>query len=189
MSDNMVPAAGYAGLLPSVVKAATAAGDRLMAEFSPFARPASRADMAAVGRHTEDLVLAELRPALASLRPAAGWADEDREATPLPPGELWVVDAVEGAVNYVHGMPEWGVTVTLMRDSQPALAVVRQPVGDLTYTAVRGAGAPSAPARPPRPAGCSSGPCSVPCTASWTTRSRRTPWCSALAAQSSTPAR
>jgi len=141
MSDNMVPATGCAGLLPSVVKAATAAGDRLMAEFSAAARPASRADMAAVGRHTEDLVLAELRPALASLRPAAGWADEDMETTPLPAGEWWVVDAVEGAVNYVHGMPEWGVTVTLMRDRQPALAVVRQPVGDLTYTAVRGAGA------------------------------------------------
>jgi len=32
------------------------------------------------------------------------------------------------------------VTVTLLRDGQPVLAVVRQPVGDLTYTAVRGAG-------------------------------------------------
>src|ERR1700743_2254216 len=61
--------------------------------------------------------------------------------TPLPPGEWWVVDAVEGGVNYVHGLPEWAVTVTLLRDGQPVLTVVRQPVGDLTYTAVRGAGA------------------------------------------------
>jgi myo-inositol-1(or 4)-monophosphatase len=140
MSDNMAPATEYAGLLSPVVKAATAAGDRLLMEFSPGARPASRADMSAAGGHIEELVLDELRPELASLRPAAGWADDDMETTPLPPGEWWVVDAVEGAVNYVHGMPEWGVTVTLMRDSQPALAVVRQPAGDLTYTAVRGAG-------------------------------------------------
>ena len=97
--------------------------------------------MATVGRHTEELVLGELRPELASLRPGAGWADDDMETTPLPPGEWWVVDAVEGAVNYVHGLPEWGVTVTLMRDSQPVLTVVRQPVGDLTYTAVSGGGA------------------------------------------------
>jgi myo-inositol-1(or 4)-monophosphatase len=130
-----------ADLLSCVVKAATQAGDRLLAEFSPAARPASRADMAVAGGRTEDLVLAELRPELASLRPGAGWADEEMETTPLPPGEWWVVDAVEGAVNYVHGMPEWCVTVTLVRDSQPVLAVVRQPVGDLTYTAVRGAGA------------------------------------------------
>jgi myo-inositol-1(or 4)-monophosphatase len=130
-----------AGLLSAVVEAATEAGDRLLAEFSPGSRPGSRADMAAPGRHTEELVLGGLRPALAGLRPAAGWAGDDLETVPLPPGEWWVVDAVEGAVNYVHGMPEWGVTVTLMRDGQPVLAVVRQPVGDLTYTAVRGEGA------------------------------------------------
>src|ERR1700678_1655847 len=128
-------------LLSSVVKVATEAGHRLLAEFSTAARPASRTEMAAGGARTEDLVLAQLRPELANLRPGAGWAGEGMETTPLPPGEWWVVDAVEGAVNYTHGMPEWGVTVTLVRDSQPVLAVVRQPVGDLTYTAVRGAGA------------------------------------------------
>src|SRR3984957_15077344 len=140
MKDTIAPAEDTA-LLASVVTAVTAAGERLGPGFSPDARPASRADMAVLGRHLEELVLAELRPELARLRPQAGWVDVDLETAPLPPGEWWVVDAVEGAVNYVHGMPEWGVTVTLMRDGQPALAVVRQPVGDLTYTAVRGAGA------------------------------------------------
>src|ERR1700678_660632 len=137
MSDNAIPAAEYDGLLSSVVKAATAAGDRLLAEFSSQARPASRADMAMVRPHLEETVRAGLRPELASLLPVAGWVDDDLETTPLPPGEWWVVDAVEGAVNYVHGLPEWAVTVTLMRDGQPVLTVVRQPVGDLTYTAVR----------------------------------------------------
>ena len=97
--------------------------------------------MAAGGHHLEELVLAELRPELARLRPEAGWVDDDLETTPLPPGEWWVVDAVEGAVNYVHGLPEWAVTVTLLRNGRPVLTVVRQPAGDLTYTAVRGAGA------------------------------------------------
>jgi myo-inositol-1(or 4)-monophosphatase len=141
MGDNTGTAAGYAGLLSSVARSVTAAGDRLMAEFSPGARPASRGDMATTGQHIEELVLGELRPELASLRPQAGWVDDDMETTPLPPGEWWVVDAVEGAVNYVHGMAEWCVTVTLMRDGQPTLTVVRQPVGDLTYTAVLGASA------------------------------------------------
>jgi myo-inositol-1(or 4)-monophosphatase len=143
MSDNPipVPAAEYADLLSPVVKAATAAGGRLLAEFSPRARPGSRADMARVGRHTEELVLGELRPELASLLPGAGWVEDDLETKPLPPGEWWVVDAVEGAVNYVHGLPEWAVTVSLMRDGRPTLTVVRQPVGDLTYTAVLGGGA------------------------------------------------
>src|ERR1700722_4815165 len=140
MKDTIAPAEDTA-LLASVVTAVTAAGQRLGPGFSPDARPASRADMAVLGRHLEELVLAELRPELARLRPQAGWADEDLETAPLPPGEWWVVDAVEGAVNYVHGLPEWAVTVTLLRDGRPVLTVVRQPAGDLTYTAVRGAGA------------------------------------------------
>ena len=144
MSDTVAPAAEnaeYADILPAIVKAAAAAGDRLLAEFSAEARPSSRKDMAVAGHHTEDLVLGELRPELERLRPAAGWAGDDLETVALPPGEWWVVDAVEGAVNYVHGMPEWAVTVALMRDGQPVLAVVRQPVGDLTYTSVSGRGA------------------------------------------------
>lgn len=65
-----------------------------------------------------------------------------RSGVSSPPlSEWWVVDAVEGGVNYVHGMPEWSVTVTLLRGSEPVLTVVRQPAGDRTYTAVRGAGA------------------------------------------------
>jgi myo-inositol-1(or 4)-monophosphatase len=140
MNDTNAPAE-HADPLASVVKAATAAGERLLADFSPDARPAGRADMAARGRRLEDLVLAQLRPELAELRAGAGWVDDDLETTPLPPGEWWVVDAVEGAVNYVHGLPEWAVTVTLLREGRPALTVVRQPIGDLTYSAVLGGGA------------------------------------------------
>jgi myo-inositol-1(or 4)-monophosphatase len=140
-AESVESAELLADLLAAVVTAATAAGDRLLAGFSPDARPASRADMAVRGRDLEELVLAGLRPELARLRPGAGWVDDDLETVPLPPGEWWVVDAVEGAVNYVHGLPEWGVTVTLLRDGRPVLAVVRQPAGDLTYTAVRGGGA------------------------------------------------
>jgi myo-inositol-1(or 4)-monophosphatase len=72
----------YAGLLCAVIEATTAAGGRLLAEFSPAARPGSRADMAALGGHAEDLVLGELRPELASLRPQAGWVKEEMETTP-----------------------------------------------------------------------------------------------------------
>ncbi|MFC7751776.1 inositol monophosphatase family protein [Tsukamurella soli] len=121
--------------------ATTAAGDRLLATFSPDSRPAGRADMFAAGRRNEDLVLEHLRPALTTMRPDARWLPDDLEAARLPRGEWWVVDAVEGNVNHIHGMPEWGVTVTLVRDEAPVLTVVRQPIGDLTYSAVTGGGA------------------------------------------------
>ena len=42
------------------------------------------------------------------------------------------------AYNHVHGMPEWGVMITLVADGVPQLGVFRQPVAGLTYTALRG---------------------------------------------------
>lgn len=132
---------GYLSLLAPVVSVTVAAGERLNALFSPEARPDSRTEMFAALRRNEEAVLGQLRDALAELRPQAKWIEEDQETTPLAPGEWWVVDAVEGNVNHVHGMPDWCVTVTLVRDQETQLTVVRQPVGDLTYSAVRGAGA------------------------------------------------
>jgi myo-inositol-1(or 4)-monophosphatase len=84
---------------------------------------------------------AGLRDALRDLRPQARWLEEDNETGLLPDGEWWVVDNAEGSVNHVHGLPEWGVSITLVVDGVPSLGVFRQPVAGLTYTALRGHGA------------------------------------------------
>lgn len=128
-------------LLPAVVRIATEAGRVLQARHSADARPASRAEMFQAGVADGEASLAVLRPALTALHPAAGWLPEEYETSAPPPGDWWVVDEVEGNVNLLHGLPEWAVTVALVRDGEPVLAVVRQPVGDLTYTAFQGGGA------------------------------------------------
>jgi myo-inositol-1(or 4)-monophosphatase len=135
------PDATDAVLLTDVVAAVQNAGTALLARYTPGARPDSREALFAALSANERVSADVLRAALSTLRPGAGWVDEGLEAVPLPDGEWWVVDAVEGNVNHVHGMPEWGVTATLVRDNVPVLAVVNQPVGNLTYTAMRGNGA------------------------------------------------
>jgi myo-inositol-1(or 4)-monophosphatase len=82
-----------------------------------------------------------LKPALAAIRPEAGWVEEDQEMIALPSGEWWAVDPLEGGVNYVHGSDEWAVTEALIRDNAPVLAVVFEPVTGRTWTAVRDGGA------------------------------------------------
>lgn len=128
-------------LLPRVVHAARLAGDRLLAAFSPDSRPADRAAMYAMGTRIEEESFAAAREALDGAVPGARWVEEEQEGGLLPDGAWWVVDGAEGGVNHVHGLPEWGVTITLVRDNAPVVAVVRQPLADLTYTAVRGGGA------------------------------------------------
>jgi myo-inositol-1(or 4)-monophosphatase len=128
--------------LPAAVTAAVRdAGAQLLASYSAASRPTGRdALFQALGDNEKDAV-SRLRAALTTARPGANWVTEGFETGELPPGEWWAVDAVEGNVNHVHGLPEWCVTATLLRDDVPVLTAVHQPIGDLTYTATRGGGA------------------------------------------------
>ncbi|MFC8177275.1 inositol monophosphatase family protein [Rhodococcus sp. NPDC057297] len=127
-------------LLSQVEEVAHAAGETLLTLFDPDSRPTDRTQLFDAMRRNEDAV-SGLRDELASLRPSAQWLPDTLSSTSLPDGEWWVVDAVEGNVNHVHGSGEWCVTVTLVVDGAPTLTVVRQPIGDRTYTAVTGGGA------------------------------------------------
>ncbi|WP_327406895.1 3'(2'),5'-bisphosphate nucleotidase CysQ [Streptomyces sp. NBC_01288] len=89
----------------------------------------------------DDAVLDILRPRLTALRPNARWVEEELAGGALPAGEWWVVDPAEGNVNHLHGLPEWAVTATLVRDNLPMLTVVHLPMTGETYTALAGAGA------------------------------------------------
>ena len=131
-----------ARLLAEVVDVAIAVGDRLLAVYDPASRPADRAQLMELAIRNEAVSGDGLREALGRLRPEARWVEEEQETEPLPDdGAWWVVDNAEGSVNHVHGLPEWGVSITLVEKDEPVLAVFRQPVGDLTYTALRGGGA------------------------------------------------
>ncbi|MBW4719711.1 inositol monophosphatase family protein [Saccharothrix obliqua] len=58
----------------------------------------------------------------------------------LPEGE-WVLDALDGAVQFLQGLPQWCVTATLVEHGEPVLAVLHSPLLGETYSAERGAGA------------------------------------------------
>ena len=133
--------AEYEEYLPAVLDAANRGAGVLLDQFDPEARPLDRPAIGALGSKIEGESEAAVREVLTGLLPNAGWFDEDENGKAVPPGEWWVVDGAEGGVNFVYGLPEWAVTVTLIKDGVPRLTVVRQPIGDLTYTAVKGGGA------------------------------------------------
>lgn len=128
-------------LLPEVVAAVRAAGATLAGRFAADARPASSQTLLAAIESNDSAALRVLRPALERARAGVGWVDDEEETGLLPAGEWWVVDPVEGNVNHIHGLTDWGVTATLVRDNTPVLAVVHLPVTGTTYTALRDVGA------------------------------------------------
>jgi len=128
-------------LLPAVVVAVKAAGAHLRDRFSPDARLDSLDDVVAEIHANDDASVGFLREPLEKARPRARWAEDELEGGVLPAGEWWVTDPVEGNINHIHGMTDWAVTATLVRDNQPVLTAVHLPLTDETYTAVRGSGA------------------------------------------------
>jgi myo-inositol-1(or 4)-monophosphatase len=60
-----------------------------------------------------------------------------------PPGEqrLWVIDPLDGTVNYANGIPVFCVSVGLVEGGRPLLGVVYDPVRDEMFSAVAGRGA------------------------------------------------
>ncbi|WP_438022218.1 inositol monophosphatase family protein [Sorangium sp. So ce233] len=139
--DRSAPRAEDESLLPIVVAALTVAGERLVGRFSTEPRLESREQILAALAASDAVSLEALREPLSRARPEAGWVEDELGCGPLPPGEWWVTDTVEGNINHVHGMTDWCVTATLIRDNDPVLTAVHLPLSGETYTARKGAGA------------------------------------------------
>ncbi|MCO5971913.1 inositol monophosphatase family protein [Actinoallomurus soli] len=133
--------ASDADLLAQTAAAVRAAGSVLRERFGDVVRHQTRDELMSALAANDDAALDVLRPRLSRLRPDARWVEEELEGGALPPGEWWVVDPAEGNVNHLHGLPEWAVTATLVRDNQPVLTAVHLPLTGQTYTALAGAGA------------------------------------------------
>ncbi|GAB3985748.1 inositol monophosphatase [Actinoallomurus acanthiterrae] len=130
-----------ADLLAQTANAVRAAGSALRERFGDVARHRTREELMRALAANDAVALDILRPRLAPMRPDARWVEEELDGGALPPGEWWVVDPAEGNVNHLHGLPEWAVTATLVRENQPVLTAVHLPLTGETCTALASAGA------------------------------------------------
>ncbi|MBV1941203.1 inositol monophosphatase [Streptomyces sp. BV286] len=130
-----------ATFLTAVADTVKVAGVTLRERYTTQARGVSLEEVVDEIHANDDAVLAVMREPLLKARPGSQWAEDELAGGALPPGEWWVVDPAEGNINHVHGMPEWAVTATLVRDNQPVLTVVHLPLTGDTYTAAVGGGA------------------------------------------------
>lgn len=53
----------------------------------------------------------------------------------------WIIDPLDGTTNYLHGFPQFAISIALLHRGKLESAVVYDPVRDEMFTAVRGAGA------------------------------------------------
>jgi len=87
---------------------------------------------------SEELIRRRLQ-ALAPGVPIVG--EEGGGAVHPGPGDLWLVDPIDGTVNFSHGLPLWAVAISLERDGEPVAGVVVAPALDWEFHAAVGGGA------------------------------------------------
>jgi myo-inositol-1(or 4)-monophosphatase len=128
-------------LLSPTAAAVRRAGALMRTRHATGSRPSDLPELLANLRANDAAVVDTLRPALSEVLPSAGWMNDEHGSGPMPAGEWWLVDPVGGNVNAVHGMPDWNIGVSLVRDGRPVLAVLYTPVPDEMFTATVGGGA------------------------------------------------
>lgn len=66
---------------------------------------------------------------------------EEGRGTSQPSEYRWVIDPLDGTVNYAHGFPMFSVSVAVRRSQETILGIVYDPLRDELFTAEKGAGA------------------------------------------------
>jgi myo-inositol-1(or 4)-monophosphatase len=96
-----------------------------------------------------------IRELLEAERPDDGLMGEEGSRSPAPSGRRWIVDPLDGTVNFLYGLRAWGVSIALEDEEGLAVGVVFNPVSGECFEAERGKGA-TVNAEPIHVTGCRS---------------------------------
>lgn len=89
-------------------------------------------------RKAEKIVKDELLKA----RPTYGFLGEESDEIKGTDGaHRWIVDPLDGTTNFLHGIPQFAVSIALERNNEIVAGVVFNPATDELYTAEKGGGA------------------------------------------------
>jgi len=89
-------------------------------------------------RRAEEIIFRELSKA----RPKFGFLMEERGAVEgEDSSNRWIVDPLDGTLNFLHGLPHFAVSIALERDTKIFAGVIYEPVSDQMFWAERGQGA------------------------------------------------
>ncbi len=129
-------------MLNIAVRAARAAGNVILRHSTrvdslTIASKARNDFVSEVDRLAEQEILRVLRKAY----PDHGVLAEESGAHGAQEEFLWIIDPLDGTTNFLHGFPQFAVSIALRRKDRLEQAVVFDPLRNELYTASRGSGA------------------------------------------------
>jgi myo-inositol-1(or 4)-monophosphatase len=133
----------YSATINVMVKAARRAGRSLKRDLGEIEHlqvslkgPANFVSLA--DKRAEEILYTDL----AKARPGYGFIGEEggtREGS--DPSHTWVVDPLDGTTNFLHGIPQFAISIGLVREGTVIAGVIYNPANDELYIAERGKGA------------------------------------------------
>jgi myo-inositol-1(or 4)-monophosphatase len=133
----------YSALINVMVKAARRAGRSLNRDLGEIENlqvslkgPANF--VTAADKRAEEMLYTDL----AKARPGFGFIGEEggtREGTDK--SHTWIVDPLDGTTNFLHGIPQFAISIGLSREDTIIAGVIYNPANDELYIAERGKGA------------------------------------------------
>jgi myo-inositol-1(or 4)-monophosphatase len=92
----------------------------------------------AADRRTEEMLQAELTKA----RPGYGFlGEEGGPKAGADKSHCWIVDPLDGTTNFLHGIPQFAISIALERDGVIVAGIIYNPANEELFTAERGKGA------------------------------------------------
>jgi myo-inositol-1(or 4)-monophosphatase len=82
-----------------------------------------------------------IRSRLLGARPADGFVGEEGDDIASSSGVTWIVDPIDGTVNYLYGIPHYAVSIAVAVENEVVAGVVLSPALELEYAATLGGGA------------------------------------------------
>ena len=129
-----------AELLKLAESVARAAGSHLMNRPSSFTftEKSSVVDFATqMDQQSEELIVKQIL----AVRADDGIIAEEGAAKPSKSGITWVIDPLDGTVNYLYGLPGWNVSIAAKDEDGVLVGVVYAPSINGFWSAIRGGGA------------------------------------------------
>src|SRR3954470_10046636 len=129
-------------MLNTAVKAARKAGSIINRASLDLAKLTIRRKrqndfVSEVDHAAEEAIISVLRDAYPDhgiLAEESGGRDEDAEY-------VWVIDPLDGTTNFLHGFPQYCISIGLLHKGKPMQAVVFDPNRNELFTATKGVGA------------------------------------------------
>lgn len=134
-------------MLNIAIRAARAAGSVIIRQLDhaqdlPVSEKSRNDFVSEVDRQAEAVIIDTLRKAF----PAHAFLAEEGGMTEAQDGNthkeyLWIIDPLDGTTNFLHGFPQFAVSIALQHKDKLTQAVIYDPLRQELFTASRGHGA------------------------------------------------